>query len=187
MLGCIANFTFTGNIDQEVSTDVTDIKLDIDGTLSVIPGVETHLPIYLIDELNNTASCVHVAALSGETSEEMTIDNAYTYTDENSIKLYGKPGDNATLSIVIGLANYITVEIHVTLSQCPPGYVISPKKECICFANSKLNGYKCITSCNDTITTAVLDKNYWIGYANSNVNDNEELVYAYTVKSELLF
>ena len=179
MLGCIANFTFKGNIDQEVSTDVTDIKLDIDGTLSVIPGVETHLPIHFIDELNNTASRVHVAALSGQTSEEIKIDNAYTYTEENIIKIYGYPGDSATLSIAIGSLNYIGVEIHVILSQCPPGYVISPKKECICSANSKLNGYKCITSCDDNITNAVLDKNYWIGYANANVHDNEELVYAY--------
>ena len=179
MLGCIANFTFTGNVDNiEVSTDVTEIKLDID-TLSVIPGVEIHLPIHFIDELNNTASCVHVAALSGETSEEIKVDKDYIYTDKNKIKIYGYPGDSATLSIAIGSTNYIGVEINVILSQCPPGYVISPEKECICYANSKLNGYKCITSCNDNITNAVLDKNYWIGYVNANVYDNEELVYAY--------
>ena len=185
IFNCIANFTFSEDINKEVSTEVKSLKVTNNATVQIMPGIEANLPVSPIDELNNNITGVYLASLSN-INGSIAIDSAYLYIARNSIKLFGNPGATATLSLVIESANTVTMDLQVSLQNCPPGYVIDSShhanKVCTCSAYSKdvSQRYKCIQSCYDDITSALLDTTYWIGYKDEDtLNRNGELLYAY--------
>ena len=177
-LHCIADFTL---MNVRVSTSGCKIKSDRNG-LHVIPGYRTKLPVKLFDELEREISAQFSASVAPHDMSNIKIDEAYTFTSNNLIKILGKPGNKATLRLAYSEVWSIVTEITITLQECPPGYVLRENKMCVCSVKEKENHYACIKSCDDTTFTATISEGYWMGYDNIKneiFGKEDDLVYAF--------
>ena len=179
-LHCIANFS-----GEVISTSGHEINTE-EEILYIIPGYRTQLPVKLLDELGRKMPAQFSASVTAHDPHDKSnieIDEAYTFTSHNWIKILGQPGINATLRLAYSEVWTVATEITVTLQECPPGYVLRENKRCVCSVKEKENYYACIKSCNDTTFTATIKHGYWMGY--SNIGKNEtfgkegDLVYAF--------
>ena len=86
--------------------------------------------------------------------------------NNNEIKLFGNPGDTATLILQTNTIAVIKASIHVTLSQCPPGlFLDSNIGSCNCSADpNSTYRYSGISYCKND--GAYLRLGNWAGYLN---------------------
>ena len=120
-LHCIANFS--GGI---ISTSGYEIYKEKD-EIYVIPGYRTKLPVKLLDELGREIPAQFSASVTPHDPHDKSnieIDEAYTFTSHNWIKILGKPGIDATLRLAYSEVWTVATEITVTLQECPPGYYL---------------------------------------------------------------
>ena len=175
-LNCIADFS-----GEVISTSGHEISKGKD-ELYVIPGCRTQIPVKLLDELRREIPAQFSASVTSHDKSNIEIDEAYTFTSHNWIKILGQPGINATLRLTYSEVWTVATEITVTLQECPPGYVLRENKTCVCSVKEKENHYACIQSCNDTTFTATIKHGYWMGYSNIGKNETfgkeDDLVYA---------
>lgn len=179
IFNCVANFIFLGGT-TEVSTDAKAITATAkDSPILAIPGIELFLPIHVVDELNNSITGVYsVLILNGN----VTLDPAYQYITENRSKLYGQPGDKATLHLQVKSTRNVELQLEVTLSQCPPGYVLD---EGACKCSIYLNDtekYTCVIECNELSNKALIDQNWWMNFDNKAFDENNDVIYGYCPK-----
>ena len=183
-LDCIANFSFTKGIDQELSTSGHKINIIHKHNFDVIPGYREKLPVKLLNDLSNEIPAQYSVSIISNSSS-ISVDEAYTVTSHNWIRLAGKQGSSGTLKLVYSDVRTIITEITITLRDCPPGYIwIKEKEICVCSVNEKeKNRYECIHSCNDSTQIAQIERGYWMGFIQNNEDEEfgkeDDLVYAY--------
>ena len=182
-LSCIANFSFTKEISQEISSSGNQFDI-IQDTLDVLPGYRKQLPIKLLNDLSKEIPAQYSVSIISNTSS-ISVDEAYAVTSHNWIRLAGKQGSSGTLKLVYSDIKTIITEINVTLMDCPPGYIwIKETEMCACSVNEKEeNRYECIHSCNDSTQIAQIERGYWMGFIQNNKDEEfgkeDDLVYAY--------
>ena len=184
IFSCAASFEFREAFSSrtEITTDAKEIVVTSTyNNVSAIPGKEVNLPIYAVDEFNNALPVVYTVIVS---NGSIILDSAYKYITYSRSKFYGKPGNQGTIHLTVNSArNQVEAYLKVTLSQCPPGFVLDYKNQaCKCSTLAKHSQrYNCVTECNETSNTALLDQDWWINfdddYGNKTVDDEGRLLY----------
>ena len=172
ILGCMGNFTFDHSQKGPTTiTDVFNITLNSSTQLpiTITPGKESYLPIIAYDELNQMiANVVYVALITNQSDHShIHIDPSYSSVPNKKIRLCGNPNDSGHLILE---KSYTSISIEVTLTDCPPGFMLSTTGcfECVCAASKYLG----ITSCNGTNYRAYITHGFWFGFCNGG---NKEL------------
>ena len=176
VLGCTGEVSYRNNRTHELSTDGATFNVLQDSVVSAIPGKEVELHFTLLDDENEEAyNSYHVSVWSTRPRNKTTItlDPAYSYIKDKTIKLFGRPGDRA--HVIIGTDSFrkIAMSLQVEMEHCPPGFVIqmnSEKKgeECVCSAKTHNKTYFGIFQCSTSEYRAFLLHGYWIGYDDRN-------------------
>ena len=171
---CVGTFVFNGENmrEYEMSTSGANFICNISNetSLSMIPGKETLLPVYAVDDLNQTVKAEYYLTIFNEGKSQIKVDEAYTYLSESRTELYGNPRDSATILLSKTGVRGLAVQFNICMEECPPGYIIfvDPQfdlnlKRCKCSVGTKWS-YGGIHSCSDENFTASLRHGYWIGY-----------------------
>ena len=174
LFGCLGNFTFMENRQNEISTLGTMFELNHNTTvpIEVIPGRETAIPFQFLDELKNSAyNLYHISIDMGtNNSSSVLVDPAYTYISDKNITLFGNPQDFAILEVSTTGFNEIVLPIEIQMKSCPPGYVtMNTSKGINCLCSADLTGmkYAGIRHCNELEGRAYIKHGYWIGYSDN--------------------
>ena len=188
---CIANFTFLDENIYDLSTSSNETKLISESELGehheyIIPGELFQLPIKSVDDLTHEVPSVYHVSID---NPNISIDSAYTYTSNKNIKLFGKYGDSANLTLETVSIREIVFTMVVNIQQCPPGYhhtQTSDDGQCTC--SSLTNGnFSGIRSCNDKNFSALLLRGYWMGYDDCDDNGfgkEENLLFSYCPRGQ---
>ena len=181
---CLGNVTFHScescTREVEVATrghhfTITEPMLE-SSTLLAVPGRVVHLPISVLDDLNNVVDSVYRVQVLN--SQETVIDPAYDYTSNGEIKLYGPPQETGTLHIELVGLHEMSLTVNLTLVECPPGFYMEKGsvqashssmniKHCTCnWKRSSVSAYKGIV-CDQMSSSANLIHGYWAGYLNN--------------------
>ena len=189
----IANFTFVEKNNHDLSTSINETKLIPKNKKRehfrwIIPGELYQLPIQSMDELANEVSSVYHMSID---NPNISIDSAYTYTSNKIIKLYGKYGDNGTLTLRTVQFREIIFTMVVYIKQCPPGYLHNRHNEdngqCVCSASTE-GKFSGIQYCDDINFRAMLFRGYWMGYDresnNSRFGTEENLLFSYCPRGQ---
>ena len=112
---CLGNFSASKHLSVATATS----NITVQSSVEVIPGFYHNLNISQSDQFGNDVGKIfplsaRIAQMEGKVSNSVLINN-------NEIKLFGNPGDTATLILQTNTIAVIKASIHVTLSQCPPG------------------------------------------------------------------
>ena len=166
---CIAKFYYADPSRNHIASEGTVFNVSDTPPLQIIPGLKYKLPLKILDDFGEDVTRITVSQ-SNTTTQNISIDSAYDFIANNSIELFGysKEVGNLTLS-ALGFHG-TSVNLPVTLSACPPGFVIRNSDEtvsCTCSASQHL--YNGIVSCEQT---ALITPGYWVGYiAEGEVNE----------------
>ena len=136
-------------------------------SLTAAPGEVFMMNISSYDELNQTIRDVLQAQILGHGNKGASIDPLYTYTSDGSMKIKGIPQQTVPLKLQTTGARRVNKAVNVTLTDCPPGYILHENRsesECICSADTKDEMYDGISRCNSESFRAVLSRGYWAGY-----------------------
>ena len=158
ILNCVADFVFLGNGTSLLASHPKYYVLE--SLVYIRPGSEYYLPLYAMDEANNTPSGIVYHASMDPQSTNITIDLAFTQVSNKIIKLHGDIGDMGNLH----LSNSDTIlSLDVTLAECQPGYILDSRNgTCKCRAPDYLG---LVPTCGVTV---YLKHGYWMGYCSEN-------------------
>ena len=173
LLGCIGKISYKNNRTHELSTDGATFIVPQDSMIPVIPGKEVELNFTLLDDINEEAYDSYHVSVWEKDKITITLDSAYSYIKDKTIRLFGKPGDTAYLLIGTDSFRGISVFLQVKMEQCPPGFVIQKEfekkgEECICSAKILNKTYFGIFQCDRSEYRAYLLHGYWVGYDDTN-------------------
>ena len=157
---CYGNFTFFDDHPVTKSIVTMPVIIKTNSTMIIRPGISTPLKIHQVDELGGKVD--HLFPLTAKvqsSNKNTTVQLLYTLITNNSIVLFGMPGDTGTI-LLEGINVRHTIQFR--LSPCSPGYHLD-KLMCVCSAllKSKLQIIKCKPN-----GVATVDINYWTGYRN---------------------
>ena len=174
----VGNFTYSPpDRPMEIATAINHSNITDGswlGQIAVIPGKETKIPFFDIDDLNQNASTTYL----------VTIDNAnvianqhYLEISSNIVVLYGTP-QNATVTLSDTSSRQIALSFLAMLQPCPPGFVHDKSNSCICSIDTN-SSYVGISSCNMAVMRAYKKSGYWIGYAAGLAEGEDTLLSGY--------
>ena len=171
-----------GNFSKHLSVATATSNIIVESSVKVIPGYPYKLNISQKDQFGNEVGKIFsLSANIIEKAGKVSIDSNPVLINNNEIKLLGNPGDTATLILQTNTIAVIKASIHVTLSQCPPGYLFdSRNRRCICSAdqNSTYKYYGISYCKNDG---AYLRLGNWAGYLNPNNKTAENFATGFCV------
>lgn len=190
LFSCIGNFTYEGN-QYEIASDGKMFKINQSYTLplKVIPGKEIELPVIIEDDFGHTVRSVYHATIENESDSCIKIDEAYSYSYDRQIKIYGKPKQKGRLRLFKRGFHEFIASFEIELDHCPPGYIIHTEtkgsshlvlNKCICAAMEAESTFEGLVKCNDTLFQAYIRLHYWLGYDS---DEAESLLASYCPKS----
>ena len=186
---CVGNFTFSDNREKEVSTSGAKFKWKNDTFEPVLvsPGQDLVLPFKLMDDLcHKTFGLYHVTIINSNIeqkyiNESIMLDPANSYMSDDTVRLFGNPGDVATLELATTGFREISLSITVKIQHCQPGYVVNSTNkriDCVCSTNTQ-NRYFGIEHCDETEKRAYIGRGYWTGYKKDFVETESTLESGY--------
>lgn len=161
---CIGNFIFEDKTIYGKYTRLNEEMLDSESVIRIIPGKLTELPIETLNDLSEKVSSVYHVSVNNKGKSSVSVDSAFTYLSNKSIRLFGKPGDRAEIKLETVSVRTTVLKLSIKLEECPPGYIHNNEKEtceCSIFTNKHLFG---IPRCDDVDFQAKLRQGYWLGY-----------------------
>ena len=131
-------------------------------TLSAMPGKQVKLNILLLDEFSEILPDNYIVKIGGGSS--LKLDSLYSLND--STKIFGQPGENATLTISTQHPiRSVYCQLNLSMSSCSPGFYFDDQsKSCSCSSDDPLQSYSAITKCDYSKFVAYIDHGYWAGY-----------------------
>ena len=179
IFGSIANISFIHNdgessIDDQLAT--AGEKLEVNTSLSVIPGNPFEMPIAMLDEFGHRAQSKYNLYLNDTTNSYIPKEYSILLRSTKT-KICGKPGDSVEITMLnTGELYHTKLKFNVIFQNCPPGYVISNSlglcSQCICSPTSYYG-----TTCSHT--EAQLLRGFWIGYDEKGVPSEDNLMTGY--------
>ena len=176
---CLGNFTFASSKkDISIATEGSLVITYNIARLTVTPGIAYKLPLEVLDNFNNnvTSVTVYAAQLANCSSDDISIDPAFTNVASNTIRILGMPNTTCDLVLTIHGSQMIQVSVQFNLTWCRPGYVLNnlPDKQhlssCVCSASLPHHHYNGIDYCNSTTSAAIINPGIWVGYDTDNDN-----------------
>ena len=152
-----------GNFSKHLSVATATSNITVKPSIQAIPGSVLELNISQKDQFDNEVGSIFPLSIQIiEKIGKISIDSVLI--NNNEIKLFGHPGDTATLILQTNTITIIKVSIAVTLSQCPPGLLLE-SRSCKCSADQNSTyRYTGILYCKDY--RAHLRLGNWAGYLN---------------------
>ena len=152
-----------GNFSKNVSVATASSNITVEPSIEAIPGSVLELNISQKDQFDNEVGRIFPLSVKIiEKIGKISIDSVLI--NNNEIKLFGHPGDTATLILQTNTITIIKVSIAVTLSQCPPGLLLE-SRSCKCSADQNSTyRYTGILYCKNY--RAHLRLGNWAGYLN---------------------
>ena len=168
---CIGNFTFSDNRENEVSTSGLKFLWNDDTSkpLSVSPGQSLFLPFQLKDDLCRETFGLYHVTVNTKFNESIVLDPGNSYISDETVRLFGTPGNVGTLQLATTGFREISLSINIKMQHCQPGYVLKDTDKgigCVCSVNTQ-NRYFGIEICDVTEKVAYIGQGYWIGYIKS--------------------
>ncbi len=160
----IANFTFVDEDVNEISTRVSQFRVNNYQDSSeylFIPGKVTELQIQGLDDFQQETNDIFKVTLKKDCNSTV-VSYGYFFISNRILKFSGNPGDKATIMLTATHNNKLTLSFSVELESCPPGYILSQDRECVCSAER----YVGIRSCDNVHFQAHRQIGYWLGYLN---------------------
>ena len=153
--------------------------LERNSSVTFIPGKQTTpLVESVVDDLGNVVSSVFTVQVTPENSL-IKVNPLSKFTSDFRVILHGTPLNQtlhmtnnsdlhgkATLTLQSVDNTNLLIQVNIEMQCCPPGYVYTDEDNlgtCIC-AN---NGLPDILECKQDSFHAVLDKDHWAGYLQS--------------------
>ena len=176
----IANFTFHGNIEDEISTGVSNFTVNETNEMKeyvpIIAGKYTKIPFEGRDNFFHKRRDVYTITVSKDDNSTVSVDSHSSYVTDGSISLLGSPGDEAEITLSTITSHKTTLTFLVRMQECPPGYVLTESqnsKRCICSLDTDAAYYIGIQFCNASLFQAYRGGIYWYGYeSNKPVSDS---------------
>ena len=163
-----------GNFSKHPSVATATSNITVESSVEVIPGFYNNLNISQTDQFGNDVGKIFpLSARIAQMEGKVSIDSNSVLINNNEIKLFGNPGDTATLILQTNAIAVIKASIHVTLSQCPPGlFLDSNIGSCNCSADQNSTyKYSGISYCKND--GAYLRLGNWAGYLNPHNKTDE--------------
>ena len=153
-----------GNFSKQLSVATATSKVTVGPSVDAIPGSVLELNISQKDQFDNEVGRIFPLSVKIiEKVGKISIDSVLI--NNNEIKLFGHPGDTATLILQTNTIAVIKVSMAVKLSQCPPGLLLE-SRSCKCSADQNSTyRYTGISYCKNY--GAHLRLGNWAGYLNS--------------------
>lgn len=167
----IGNFQFDDNSQDNTTVLATEGNYFVlengQSSLKTIPGMPLHIPLNVIDELNQ--SSYTLIGLEIKKSKDHKAANFY-YFSHNTTRVYGNPSEVFKLTFnTQNTRDAFYDGISVTLTDCPPGYILDEEKKlCKCSADEKATAYHGIPKCNSSLSQAYIQSEQWAGYSKGN-------------------
>ena len=176
----MANFTFHGNIEDEISTGVSNFTVnetdEAKEYVPIIAGKYTKIPFEGQDNFFHKRRDVYTITVSKDENSTVSVDSHSSYVTDGSISLLGSPGDEAEITLSTITSHKTTLTFLVRMQECPPGYVLTESqnsKRCICSLDTDAAYYIGIQFCNASLFQANRGGIYWYGYeSNKPVSDS---------------
>ena len=170
---CVREYSNSSTIfnnfrNNDVSTDVSTFmtsNFESENFIPVIPGKPTKIPFEGHDDLGHSRSEVYRLTLKKDLNSSIDVDDEFNYIAKQRIKVYGRPGDEATIVLTTLNQYKISLVFEIQLEQCPPGYILLNDRSCVCSAESK-TPYIGILRCDNDNFRAYREDGYWYGYDN---------------------
>ena len=184
---CVGEFSFSGSdIKCQVSTsggrfDVSKLDLQGEKYFKLYPGREIELKVSVYNDFSQPINAVYYASLERRNNSNIKINQPYSYIPNRRIRVHGTPGSTGVLRLQKLGYREIMLDLNITLTNCPPGYVLDRSnhsidkkrfEKCVCSALQSSTSFKPVPECNNTAFRARLHKGYWFGY-NSHKNRYE--------------
>ena len=175
----IGNFTFIPkNRPMDIVTAVNHSQISVAYWSDFIPGKETQLLYNDTDDLNQPVHTDYLVTIQNEPGATIQTSQSYSHISrDQTLALYGKVGDRATIILSSTTARQIALSFEVEIQPCPPGFIqqnLQDEKSgpCICSVNTD-SEYLGIRRCNLTSMQAYGTHGIWIGYE-KNQSENED-------------
>ena len=180
---CVGIFQFSGSdIKCQVSTaggsfDVHQLDFQNKQFLEMYPGREIEFDVSVYNDFKDPINAVYYASLESQNNSNIKIQESYSYISNRKMRLHGSPGSKGVLKLRALTYRETMLEVHVALTDCPPGYVLGKTSDrmidgrvfekCVCSAARFNTALRPIRECNDTSLQANLKRGYWLGYHNN--------------------
>ena len=147
----------------EVSTDPSSMKLNNNGSsLLIYPGLQTILPIFTVDELDQSMTPILLATCGNNGLKNCPYKVAQKNLYITNYNVSFNIPNSSTTSFLLRLSTLNTRQIQITVNisiqECPVGYA-KVNGQCQC-TSTKLSG---VVSCNNSVSRTVMRVGYWAG------------------------
>ena len=181
---CVGKFTYIGSdIKCQVSTsggkfDLRKFNLRGKKCLELYPGREKKLNVLVYNDFNQSIDAVYYASLESSIHSNLKISQPYSYISNQKVRLHGTPGSTGMLKLRKLGYREITLDVKVSLLDCPPGYILDKSnhsidglvfEKCVCSSLQSRTSLKAIPECNKTAFRAKLQKGYWLGFHDNRI------------------
>ena len=168
----VGNFTYIPtDRPMEIATAVNHSNITDSywsENLSFIPGKNMRIPFIDIDDLDQQIMTNYLVTIQSKSN--ISTSNDYTEISNNMLLLYGKGGENATVTLSDTSSRQIALSFKITMQPCPPGFIHDDESQgCVC----SMNSYIGTENCNLTCMRALSKEGYWNGYK-ANETENED-------------
>lgn len=154
--------TFDDNvaIEDQLSTDGAVLKGKASQWLTIIPGIEYQLGVTLSNDFNNTVQVPFRATLEKQVGKAL-LNQAKSQYVGSEIELQGNPGSEAKLILYTASRRDSYIEFNVSLTNCPPGFMLTKDLGCVCNTAAYVGLLRCDTN------HSYLLPGYWAGILNT--------------------
>ena len=180
---CVGMFQFSGSdIKCQVSTaggsfDVHQLDFQNKQFLEMYPGRDIEFDVSVYNDFKDPINAVYYAALESQNNSNINIQESYSYISNRKMRLHGSPGSKGVLKLRALTYRETMLEVHVALTDCPPGYVLGKTSDrvidgrvyekCVCSTAHSSTALRPIQECNDKSLQSNLKRGYWLGYHNN--------------------
>ena len=140
----IRDITFNDDeaLHPQIATDGATLQRSKPTPLMIIPGGKYEHGVTITDDLGQLVDTSFRATV-GRNAKSVKLNTAFSSFVGNKIQLTGKPKQNASLYLQTVSPRQSFIRLEVKLSDCPPGFMLSDKLECVCNVDAYVGLFKC--------------------------------------------
>ena len=155
--------------ETQIATDGAMLHNMTSRPLTIIPGERYEHNVRVTDDLDHPINAsfwtVFNPRLGGE-SIDIKLSSNFSTVITDRINIRGQPNQTATLFMNLVSARQIYIQLDMEVVDCPPGFRLKDKSECICNTNAHVGMYDCDL---DSFQSHLIS-GYWAGYINDSQN-----------------
>ena len=164
----LRGFTFDVELhdQRQIVTDGSTLSLDTTKSmpLMIIPGENYQHGVGATDDLGQPVETSFRVAINEKETSNVQLDPTFSAIIDDEIQLVGNKGQKATLHLEAVSARLTSVQLNITLLDCPPGFKLNNNTlKCTCNSQDHLG----LLRCHEEDFYSYLITGYWVGYIES--------------------